>query len=397
MKVIPLWKLKRELLRVVHQALAVYRVAWDFMTLTIRYDIKAARARKVHEGHVPLVSEAAIYLIFPSKGLLASHLDLLKQLNTDGISPILVSNLPLSQEDIAILTPLCTKIIERPNTGYDFGGYRDGVLNLADDLHSLERLYLLNDSCWMIDAPRSWFEAVRDANVDFCSATAHYSIKPHKADEFRNIKWTYTTGLPYFHYGSYALAMRTPILRDPGFRKFWRKFRLSDNKSTTVRRGEIGLTQWMLRRKCYSHLATCPTTDIDREISALDDAELDAVAHHLVIPFTPKLQAKRDEVIMRPVSSPEGRSDRIKITLTSISSQGMSYVMPYYNLRYRDFQFVKKSPLWESQAGSDTMLDLLERLGGPMGKNAAREARMLRPDAWPKANADKKMERQSGA
>lgn len=382
MKKIPSWKLKRELLRLGRQTRAAPRVAWEYTTSTIRYDIKAARERKVHAGEKPLGGEAAVYLIFPSKGLLASHLDMLEQLDTDGISPILVSNLPLSREDLATLKPLCTRIIERPNIGYDFGGYRDGVLNLAGDLHKLERLYLLNDSCWMIDAPRSWFEAVRNANVDFCGATAHYGIRPYDAHEFRDIAWTYTTDLSRFHYGSYALAMSAPILRDPRFLRFWRKFRLSDDKNATIRRGETGLTQWMLRRKCYSHMATCPMTDLENEIATLDDDELDAVARNLV-PVLPRIEAQRDMVIKSSASSPEGRFDRIKIILTSVSSQGMSYVMPFYNLRYRDFQFVKKSPLWQSQAGSDKMIVLLDSLPGPMGQNVAREARTLRPGAWP--------------
>ncbi|WP_281968264.1 rhamnan synthesis F family protein [Roseovarius nanhaiticus] len=382
------WKLKRELRRLGRQTLAVPRVAWEYTTLTIRYDIQAARERKVHAGERPQADEVAIYLIFPSKGVLASHLDVLNQLTADGISPILVSNLKLSQQDLATLKPLCTRIIERPNVGYDFGGYRDGVLNIADDLTNIDRLYLLNDSCWMVDSQQSWFKSVRDANVDFCGATAHYGIRPYRAHEFRDIDWTYTTHFSRFHYGSYALAMSTNILRDPGFLKFWRNIRLSNDKNVTVRRGETGLTQWMLRRKRYSHVATCQTSDLGNEIEALSDDELDAVVRTLVLPAHPKIEAQRDDILKKSMSTPIGRFDRIKVILTAVSSQGMSYAMPYYNLRYRDFQFVKKSPLWLSQAGSDTMLALLDRLNGPMGRNAAREARTLRPGAWPIPTAD---------
>lgn len=384
MKKLQLWKLKRELLRLCHNTLSAPRQAWEYLTLTTRYDLKAARRRKVHSGEMPLRNEAAVYLIFPAKGLLASHLDMLRQLNDHGISPILVSNLPLCQKDLATLQPLCTRIIERPNIGYDFGGYRDGILNLAPVLPDLDRLYLLNDSCWMIDRTRSWFDEVRDADVDLCGASAHLGLRPH---EVRKIVWSDKTEHPRFHYTAYALALGKNILRDAAFLGFWRKFHMSNDKSINVRRGEIGLTQWVLRQKRYSHTASCALTDLDKEIAALGDDELDAVTRNLVISVHPKLRVRRDEILNQPASSPEGRADRIKFILTTVTSAGLSYALAFYTVRSRGFQFVKKSPLWLSRSGSDTMIALLDDLTGPMAQNAAREARNLRPAEWPKESS----------
>ena len=390
MRKMSLSKVKRELLRLGRQTRAAPRVAWEYCTLTIRYDIMAARQRNVHTGDRALAGEVAVYLIFPSKGILASHLDMLRQLNAHDISPILVSNLPLSQKDLAILKPLCTRIIERPNIGYDFGGYRDGILNLAGDLPKFDRLYLLNDSCWMIDASSSWFEMVRDANTDFCAASAHEGLRNPDPHDYRNFVWTYKTDGPRFHYASYALSVSNRILRDPEFSRFWRKFRLSDSKSVNIRRGEVGLTQWMLRRNCYSHTATCPLDNLDQEISGLDNDELDAVARNLVISSIRNLRITRDKILKIPACSREGRFDRIQIILTAVRSEGLSYVMPFYTSRYRGFQFVKKSPIWLSRGGSDTMIALLDSLPGPMVRHAAHEARTLRPGAWPMPATDAK-------
>ncbi len=382
MRKVPLWKVSREVVRLGRQVRRAPGAMWEYLTLTRLYDAKATRQRRIHTGKRSLGGEVAIYLIFPSTGVLTSHLDMLKQLNAHDISPVVVSNLPLSKDDLTTLEPLCARIIERPNIGYDFGGYRDGILSLAANLPEIDRLYILNDSVWMIEAPQSWFDAVRETDVDFCAATSHYGIKRYGADDFREIVWTYTPAHRNYHYASYALSFGHRILRDPDFIRYWRILRLSDSKKRTVRRGEIGLTQWVLERG-YSHAASCPTTDLDREIAALDDDALDAVARNLVIPESPRFRVKLDEVLKCPVNSTAGRSDRIHIILAIVGSQPLGYAMPFYTTRYHGFQFLKKSPLWLSRSGSDTMISLLDHLPGPMGRNAAREARALRPDAWP--------------
>jgi len=61
------------------------------------------------------------------------------------------------------------RVIERPNFGYDFGGYRDGILLLEAWGIAPERLLILNDSIWMPLAPNSTlidrFEAAEGAVI----------------------------------------------------------------------------------------------------------------------------------------------------------------------------------------------------------------------------------------
>ncbi|SEL47594.1 Rhamnan synthesis protein F [Roseovarius azorensis] len=376
MKKVPYWKVKRELTRLIRKLVEIPELADEYFHLRSGHYKRTNGMLRVHSGNLPLGDEAAIYLIFPSDGLLPSHLSVLRLINAEGISPVVVSNLPLTDADLSTLSPLSTKIIERPNLGYDFGGYRDGVLELANDLPGLRRLYILNDSVWMVEAPTTWFADVRSRDVDFCGATSNYGIKRYDADDFRELRWQYTQNHRNFHYASYALAMGSRILRDPAFVDFWRRFRMSNNKKRTVRRGEIGLTQWAMRHG-YSHDATCPVTNLDAEIAGLDAAELDELTRHLIIPERPRVRAVRDEVLASDPQSDQGRSDRIQIILTAVSAQAMGYVMPYYTLRHRGFQFVKKSPLWISRKGSETTLDILSGLRGAMGQEACEEAKVL--------------------
>lgn len=376
MKTPPFWKIKRELMRFGYQIVDLPELTWEYVWLRPRYDKKVHDLTRVSDGDLPLAPETAIYLIFPSSGVLASHLSTLELMTEEGISPVVVSNLPLSDEDHVRLRPLSAKVIERPNLGYDFGGYRDAILQLAASLPTLENLYILNDSAWMIDAPCSWFEDVRQLGVDFCGATSNYGIKRYDADDFRDLQWTYTEQHRSFHYASYALAIGSNILQDPSFLTFWRRYRLSNKKKRTVSRGEIGLTQWVMKRG-YSHGATCSVVDLDQEIAALSSEEIDALSKHLIIPERPLLRGKRDEVLRTDAMSKEGRFERIQIILTAVSAQAMGYVMPYFSLKYRGFQFVKKSPLWISKEGSDTTLDILSQLTGPMGREAYKEAKRL--------------------
>ena len=377
MKKLPLWKLKREAKRAVRQIIGLPGLTWEFLFLRPIYDRKLSRQKIVHDGAKPTVGEIAIYLVYAPGGLLGSHHDMLAQLAADGITPVVVSNLPLSNTDRDTLLQQSAMVIERPNVGYDFGGYRDAILQLAPDLPNLDRLYILNDSVWMVEAPQSWFQQVRATGCDFVGATSNYGIKRDDIKNFRDLTWTYTIGHPNFHYASYALSVGPQILRNPAFLRYWRKFRLSNHKKRTVRRGEIGLTQWVIANG-YTHTATCDVLNLDNELAALETAALHDITQNLIIPEDPKLERKRLEVLQSDPDTAEGRRDREKIILTAVARQAMGYSMPFYTLRYRDFQFLKKSPLWLSRNGSDTMLKIMTQLQGPMGRQATEEAKNLR-------------------
>ena len=376
MKKLPLWKLKRELKRALRQIVSLPELTWEYLVLRPLYDRKFARMKVVYDGLKPITGEIAIYLVYAPTGLLNSHRDFLSLLAVDGITPVVVSNLPLSTGDRDQLLAQSAMVIERPNIGYDFGGYRDAILQLAPDLHKLERLYILNDSVWMVDAPQSWFEQARTAECDYVGATSHYGLKRFNANECKELSWEYTPTDPNFHYASYALAIGPNILQDPEFIEYWRKLRLSNDKKRTVRRGEVGLTRWV-RDHGYSHCATCDVGGFDQEIAALDDMTLDLVARNLVILEDLQLIGFLDEVLQSDPKTSQGRRVRIQIILMAVVRQAMGYAMPYFTLHYRDFQFVKKSPLRLSRRGAETTLHILSQLEGQMAQHAHSEAQEI--------------------
>ena len=371
------WKFKREAKRLWWQFSKLPTNLCDDLFKNKEYEKRHAAEIKVTKGVHGISSEVAIYLIFPSNGVKQSHLATLQQMVEEGIAPFIISNLPLSDQDRDMLTKHSWRIMERPNIGYDFGGYRDGVLFLREYLPKLQRFYILNDSAWIIDAPQTWFQQVRALNVDFCGATSNYEVKRVAIQKFCDVEWILTPNHRNCYYASYALAFGPKILQDNFFISFWQRYKLSDDKKRVVRRGEIGLSQNVLSRN-FSHATTCPVHNLDEEIAALDKRELDRVARLLILSGYPKLHELRCKVLKSDFKSERGREERIYLILIAVTLQAMAYALPAYTIPKRGFQFVKKSPIWLTREGSDATLAVLETLDGPLAQAALQEARELR-------------------
>jgi len=130
-------------------------------------------------------SASTEYLIYPSRGLKPSHLRTLKYLAAKNYNAVVVCNLPLTNDEQQQILPLCHQCIQRPNFGYDFGGYRDGVLSVTNNGKQLKHLLLLNDSTWFpIVEDTDWLADVQQLDLDFTAATSHFGIpRPDPSDD----------------------------------------------------------------------------------------------------------------------------------------------------------------------------------------------------------------------
>lgn len=376
-----LWKIKRELQRLSRNSKVMAADLIRKLYFRRYYDLVTSKDIRRTDGAVPLGNEVAIYLIFPSTGLLSSHFHMLVQLRNAGISPLVVSNIPLSDADRSQLVEHSTVVIERPNVGYDFGGYRDGILEVTEYLQKLDRVWLLNDSAWLMPHQPSWFEQARSMGKDFVGATSSFSIlrkswfgkKRLNVTEYRSISWLHEPNNSNFHYASYALCMGSAILKDRNFLKYWEKLDIRNDKKHTVRRGEIGLTQWVLKHG-YTHGDTYEIDQLDKELDQQSDVELDKIARELVVFRGTQLAAIKTKVLATDPNSAEGRFDRKGLILMAAARHGSAYALAIYILRQHEFQFLKKSLLSLSSDGPDTILDVLDSLEGQGGLNIADEA-----------------------
>ncbi len=329
---------------------------WD----TRVHDLKARFGAVTQTaGAIAETRRVTIYVIFPTGGLLESHKVALRYLLGKGNAPVVVANAPLSPEDRAQLLALCWRLIERPNFGYDFGGYRAGVLSLGKDMARLETLTLLNDSVWfpMPDA-KDWLAAAEALNVDFVGAVPNYAVPHLPLDRYLETAWDYDPGRPGFHYCSFALWFGRSVLAEPGFLQFWRRFRLTDNKFRTVQRGEVGLSQYLLS-KGVSHGETLGSKEFGAEVAQMDRHALEHWIRSLVIPEEPDLDRLGQDVLARRAEA-DWQDHARAYLLTAAARTGMAYALPEYNLTVHGHPMLKKSPLRLAAKAAQRTMDLLQ-------------------------------------
>lgn len=169
---IPLWKLNRELRRIGKQILGAPYLVFDIYERLMepfwRYQHrKEFNARvSVDDGQIEETQRVVIFLIYQPNGVAQSTISLCENMIALGFSPFIVSNAPLSPTDRDRIDAVAWKVMERPNFGYDFGGYQDALFVLRDLKDTLEYLIIMNDSVWLEFTPDLWERLVaEDADV----------------------------------------------------------------------------------------------------------------------------------------------------------------------------------------------------------------------------------------
>lgn len=373
----PLWKIKRELKRIFWQLFYKWPKNFFWYSLaTPYYDLVQSHKRKISKGQVALSRKVAIYLIFPENGVLPSHMAALDYLRENGYSTLVVSNLPIKPADRERLGTGCWRIIERPNIGYDFGGFRDGVLHISRKLADLDRLVLINDSTWFpIPGSKNWLKTAEATGLDYVGAVSNYGTPRPDYRKFRDIKWTYRTDHRNFHYCSFAISISPNILRSRGFVRYWRKFRMTGEKNVTVRRGEIGLTKWAMSNG-FSHGSTLDVENLDADFRALTDQELFDLLQDLLIPEAPRMVKQKYQLLQQWGTEP--RENIEKFILTVVVHQGAGYALPKFLIPKKGYTFLKKSPVWLDPDSSETTLKLAKQLDGEMGASIVAEITSIR-------------------
>lgn len=348
------------------------------------YDLVLARKRRTFDGASPVQRRIAVLLIFPRKGVQPSHLRMMDYFRDKQYAPLIVTNLPLTEDDRFLVLERCWKLIERPNFGYDFGGYRDGVLSLGESIRDLDRLVLMNDSCWFpLPGAADWIDQADALGVDFVGAVSNDCIGPFSDDQMTG--WRYDTSLPNFHYCSFALSISSAILRDIRVLEYWRRLSLTNEKFEVVRRGEVALSQLILKLG-YSHGATLDIVRLDQELHAYTSERIRDLVGALVIPEDQKLRSAKHRLLERFDASESWRRDALQFLLGTVARTGAAYALPDHMVRKHGFPFLKKSPVWLDHDGADATIRFLSSLNEDGAKllaeaNALRKPRGSKPAA----------------
>lgn len=244
---IQLWKLKRELQRVRQQLSGWVSSIYEPI---LRYNHQRwfeAQASMRPGGQKP-AQRLAIYLLYQPSGVSQSTVEACQHLATAGFGVLIVSNCVVSSSDAQRLYPWVVGVLERPNFGYDFGGYRDGILWASKQGWPTENLLLVNDSIWFPATATNgteWLDALVDAPADFCGAV-ELSGRRSEA-QLANAK------APFF--GSFFLLFKSRALLHPSFMQFWMQYKMTSNKYATIRRGERRISALMRSAGMQTHAA----------------------------------------------------------------------------------------------------------------------------------------------
>lgn len=270
----PFWKLKRELKRLCSQ---VCQLPWFIFGPAIRrlYDIGNSKYVSVTEGKYPLKPDVAVLLLFQPNGVEPSVLHTLEHLAERGFSPVVVSNLKLKDSDLEDIRKRSYLVIQRPNYGYDFGGYREAILHLLERSIVPNNLLVMNDSIWFpVEDNCGFLDDVRAQDSDLYGLSINDLKVPSRT-----------------HIQSFMFNFKAGVIRSPEFARYWKTLFMANNKNAVIRQCEIKMTGYFARRG-FSIGSRYRVNDIYAALETFTNDRLRQIVHYQC-----KVDTKRSKIL----------------------------------------------------------------------------------------------------
>lgn len=320
---IPGWKVKRELSRFRQQ------IAWYWEILHARrrtrlHDRDRPKLVERHDGALAGGSRIAALLVFQPGGMPSSILEECDLLTGLGYAVLVVSNGPLLPQARADLLPHVWRVLERPNLGYDFGGYREAVMHLSDEGLDPEELLILNDSVWIVASLFPGFLArLAETGADVTGGV----MRSKKGKTWLE---------------SYFFRLTRPALTHPAFRDFWMGYRLVDSKFGVIRHGERDFGVAL----AAGGLSIAALGDNEGFLARMAEASDEDLRFALTYaaPATGGLAEDRAR-LLTPTPEPHWRTRTLAHLATTLGSGGRVWnsQFPVAAARVMGYPFVKKS------------------------------------------------------
>lgn len=292
---------------------------------TSRYDRGPGARLRVLPGALTAGKGAALFLIHQPAGLAQSTLETCRHLADAGYPALVVSNGPMSAADLARLSPVAVGVLVRPNVGYDFGGYRDGLRYLGEAGLDPETLLILNDSIWFpLRASETLIARMQAKTAPFQGV--FYDLKGSRVHRA--------------HFESYFFLIRRTARESVAFRDFWALYPMASARWKVLRRGEQGFSQAMFQAGFHREGLASRQEFIDR-IGAKDIPFLRKTLHYAAYEDLADA-AERDTLL----AETDGASwqDRVIAHIRGVSGKGNYHQsFRYAAERMFDIPFLKKS------------------------------------------------------
>ena len=165
---------------------------------------------------------------------------------------VLVSNSSIAPEDLAATQQVCDEIIERPNTGWDFAGWRDALT--SEDTGNWDEIILTNSSVMGPLYP------LKDI---FAEMERRRSADPF---DFWGMVLSRQKRL---HLQSYFFVFSKGVVQSDAWRTFWQGVADIDEKDEVIRRYETGLTM-ALAKAGFRYAAYMPDLPFLKRIQMVE-------------------------------------------------------------------------------------------------------------------------------
>lgn len=314
------WKLRRELARLGQQLRGLGERLTD-PAKQRRLDRAVAAGLPLICGKVPTSNQIALVLMYQPSGIADSTLLTCRWLVAAGYAPFVVSNAPIRSQDQDRLAEVVWRAVERPNFGYDFGGYRDGLTCLAQWGVKPDELLILNDSVWLPMQPTTDLLERLSAHPADIAGTI---LRTRRSEQFLE---------------SYLYRLNRRALTHPGFTAFWSALRLTSNKYHVIRRGERGFSAAM--QAAGLRLAGIyDSAELAGLIARQDDAFLRLTLRHAAYIDAP-LAVERDRLLED--RGPDWRT-QVLAHVGRVLNKRLGYSsFPYAMVRLTGYPLLKKS------------------------------------------------------
>jgi len=199
-----------------------------------------------------IVKRAGIFLFFDPQGIVDDYVvQCLTSLREYLDEILVVSNSPLDDTARERLLTGATEVFERENTGFDVGGYRDGIARFGwERLGQFDELILFNYTFFAPIHPwKNLFDRIDAAGaIDFWGITEHDEIRPHP--------FLASSRMPR-HIQSHWIAVRNPLLSSPDFRTYWDEMPPIRSYNDSIQWHESRFTEYF-GKLGYTHAVAYP-------------------------------------------------------------------------------------------------------------------------------------------
>ncbi len=325
---IPTWKIKRELARLQVQVYGLFGYLTDPYRRR-KHKVWRTNELKAYEGRISESAKIALLLIYQPKLIPESLLQSIKHLVQNGYSPLVISNTPLSSSDTKLLLENCWRLVFRPNFGYDFGGYQDGVWLLNQLGIQPTTLLIQNDSVWHpIFDGSTMLEQMEASPADFVGTQIfeRISTKP------------LTPELMFM--GSYCFMIKEKAYESEAFQSFWINYRATSNKEKTLRRGERAFSRKLMDAG-ITFKGIFAASDYFAMIDGLSDTQVEIGIEYLIC-TNPELVVRRDSLKVADIDA-DWYIEARRLLKDMCKKKNFIGASPVLAINHMDFPMIKKN------------------------------------------------------